>query len=159
MSKMITYAKSFEGIASTQDDIEEGAVTYHTQCDNPSSMYNLLKVRSFDEGVTTFMCDSTNNFIASLAGSLDTIPSVDNINDLEAALSPKQITYLTDYKRFFVPACYFKCIQDNVTLPPVIEIHFTISNFDTNKQGDSPLVENNVTIPFETTVGFRNYTN
>lgn len=157
MTKMISYAKGFEGFANTDNDIDtdDNTINYHLQCD-ASTNYNLLKIRSFDEGITTFLCDPTNgqNFISSYSGSLDSLLTQE-IYD-----SVKNVKLIDPSKNFFVTQCSFTCKRDNITVPPVINIKFTVTNQDpTNTGGDTSLVENNVIIPFETTVGFRNFGN
>jgi len=157
MTKMISYSKSFEGLANTDTDVnhDDNSINYDAQC-NESKAYNLLKIKSFDQGTTTFYCDPTigNNFISSYSGSLDSLPTQ------EVFASLQNVKLIDPSKKFYVTQCSFTCKRDNITLPPTINIQFTVSNLNPeNAAEDASLVENRVTIPFETSVSFRNLGN
>lgn len=157
MTKMVSYAKSFEGLANTDIDVnpDDNSINYDLQC-NQSKTYNLLKIKSFDQGTTTFYCDPTdgNNFIASYSGALDSLPSESVYN------SVRMVKLIDPGKNFYITQCSFTCRQNNVIHPPVIDIQFTISNQNPENSADEQaLVENKVTIPFDTTISFRNLGN
>ncbi len=157
MSKMITYAQGFEGVATT-DDTVNNSITYTNQCtdtDTQAKQFNFLKIRSFDQGVTTYICDKNADpqLLASYSGALSTYPiaGTDNtgrVNLVDTVNVINNNTYKLDQ-------CYFTCIQNNVTIAPTIGIHFTVSSAPTNGL-NSNLVENRVTIPFDLTVSIRN---
>jgi type II secretory pathway pseudopilin PulG len=140
MSKMITYARSFDGISD--------GTSWYANCVSPSvgagtptpvpPNYSALKVTSFDGGQTTFFCDNTNQAIASQSGSA----------------SP---TYLTDTSTTVVTAgsCYFTCKQSSESAPPTINIYFDL-NSKPSGSGITPFVEKRSSIHFEITVTMRN---
>ena len=157
MSKMITYAKGFEGVA-TSDDIVNNAISYTNQCtdaDTQAKQFNFLKIQSFDQGITTYICDanSTPQLLASYSGALDTYP----IPSTDATSRSNLVDTLNtiNNNKYKLDQCYFTCSQSNVTIAPTIGIHFTISSAPTNGI-DSNLVENKITIPFDLTVSLRN---
>lgn len=135
MSKMIEYAKTFQGVSTGVHDID-GNLIYETDCTVPnitptpaSVQYSSIKFTSFDGGTTEFSCTG------------DTIASNSAIN-------------LIDTSNITVSSCYFLCTQSNVLSSPTIDINFTLSNIS-----PGTFVENQVSIPFETTVLLRNYNN
>ncbi len=157
MTKMISYAESFEGLANTDIDVnpDDNSISYDLQC-NQSKTYNLIKIKSFDQGTTTFYCDPTigNNFIASYSGSLDSLPTESVYN------SVRMVKLVDPSRNFYVTQCSFTCKKDNITLPPVVDVQFTISNQNPENSSDEQvLVENKVTIPFDATASFRNLGN
>lgn len=154
MTKMISYAGSFEGVANLVEDVDPltKKISYHKQCADPNAQYKFLKITSFDQGTTTFICnskdnsdDSNINMVASYSGSLDKWPIPPSI---PPSASP-QITKFIDTSKFDIAECYFRCSQENVSVAPTIDISFTIER-------NSSFAENKVSIPFDTTVGFRN---
>lgn len=118
MSKMILYAKSFDGVSTD-------GVNYVTDCINqPPVVYKYIKISSFDGGQTRFSC--ANGTIAS--GSANLLSS-----------------------NFSVTSCSFLCTQSNFLSAPTININFTLS-----KANAGFFVENQTTIPFETSITPRN---
>ncbi len=131
MTKMAAYAKSFDGIGK----YVAGDIVYETDCTTQTGVeFTHLKLTSFDNNQTTFICNYNAVTIASQS-------------------APRTIELINQTK-FSLDACSFKCTQNNVSNPPVIEINFTLS-----KNTESTLVENKVSIPFSATVGFRNLAN
>ncbi|KKP80953.1 MAG: hypothetical protein UR81_C0011G0013 [Candidatus Levybacteria bacterium GW2011_GWB1_35_5] len=145
MTKMITYAQGFEGISDGTTD-GDGKLVYTKNCTlNPTTYkYKYLKISSFDQGTTTFICNDnpTGNLIASYGASL--------------AKWPRTVGDTTSFIRYFnevkyaVSACFFTCLQENSSVTPTIGISFTVQKLD------ATLVENKVSLDFDTTVGFRN---
>ena len=128
MSKMIGYARSFEGLSTDNVNFDTNCVPAAPPAPTPTptpTQYKYVRVSSFDGGQTTFSCE--NNTIASNSSSL-----VDSVN-------------LT------VSNCYFMCTQKDIRSAPTIDINFTLT------RGSVGLFENQSAIPFETSVTFRNY--
>ncbi len=145
MTKMITYAQSFDGISDGATD-ENGNLVYTKNCTlNPQThIYKYFKISSFDQGKTTFICndDLTGNLIASYGASL--VRASNAGND-----SASFVQYFNEAK-YTVSACSFTCMQENSSVTPTIGISFTVQKPDTT------IVENKVSLDFDTTVGFRN---
>lgn len=136
MSKMIMYAKGFGGI-------DTGGVL-STNCTNPSTVnptpgvtaaHSSLQIINFDDGVTTFACRNDGNGKA-------------NIGSQSGNLTP---LYLIDSTNVAVTNCKFTCYQSNLTEPPQISISFTLTKLNANN-----FAENNVSVPFQTSVTMRN---
>lgn len=137
MTKMIAYAKTFEGVSTGALD-GNGNMIYDTNCipTNPPAptptptptQYSYIKILSFDGGETVFSCDSglTPTISSNSASMLDT-------------------TLVT------VSFCSFTCTQTNLTFPPTININFTLS-----KKNSGSFSESNFSIPFNTSVTLRN---
>lgn len=128
MSKMMTFAKSFDGISTDNVSYDTNCVPSNPPAPTPTptpTQYKYVKVSSFDGGQAIFSCEG--NTIASNGASL-----ID-------------ITNLT------VTNCYFMCYQSDIRSAPTIDINFTLT------RGSSGLFENQAAIPFETSVTFRNY--
>lgn len=146
MTKMITYAQGFEGISDGATDLETGDLIYTKNCTlNPQTYkYKYLKISSFDQGKTTFVCndDPTGNLIASYGASLTKWP-------ISVGDNTSFVQYFNAAK-YTVSACYFTCLQENSSVTPTIGISFTVQKPDTT------IVENKVSLDFNTTVGFRN---
>ena len=136
MTRAIEYAENFEGVSLD-------GVTYKTDCTQvvvPTStptptptQYTFVKITAFDGGQVIFSCtsppDPTPQAIASNSASLIDINAVS-----------------------VVPGkCWFTCNQDRVTSNPIIGISFQLQQ--TLK---SPFAEKTASIPFETSVTFRN---
>ena len=145
MTKMITYAQSFEGISDGTID-GSGNLVYTKNCTlNPATTkYKYLKISSFDQGKTTFICnyDPTGNLIASYGASLVKWP-------ISLSDNTSFVQYFNETK-YTVSACSFTCLQENSSVTPTIGISFTVQKPDTT------IVENKVSLDFDTTVGFRN---
>lgn len=136
MSKMISYAKNFNGISTDN-------ITYTTNCTqvippSPSPTptpvaYKYIKITAFDGGTTVFGCngpsDSPPNTIASNASSLIDATSV------------------------AVSSCYFSCTQSGFGQIPTIGINFTLQ-----QASASSFAEKTATVPFETSITMRNIT-
>jgi type II secretory pathway pseudopilin PulG len=145
MQKMVAYADRFNGVARTTDVDQETNIIYTQQCVDSNIQYNFLRIKSFDEGSTTFICSSAGNdsLLASYSGSL-----------LKWPISQGDTTSLVsffDTAKYTITACYFKCIQNSAAEYPQIDINFTLTT-----KSQSTLIENKVIIPFKTTVSFRN---
>lgn len=156
MSKMVSYAKDFEGVGDINNkDEQTGTINYTTQCitTDPNAQYNFLKIKSFDQGETTYVCydgsDSNNSVaqIASYSGAL-------NIYPILGSDTTKVSSYL-DTDQYKLDACYFTCSQTNIIIAPTIGIHFNISA-KLKTEGQDNLIENKISIPFDITVGFKN---
>ncbi|MBI3984616.1 MAG: type II secretion system protein [Candidatus Levybacteria bacterium] len=131
MTKMVAFAKSFDGIGK----LVLGNIVYETDCTTQAGVeFTHLKLTSFDNTQTTFICDYNATTIASQSASR----TVELINST----------------KFNLDVCTFKCTQNSIATAPVIEINFTLS-----KNSPSTFVENKISIPFGTTVGFRNLAN
>lgn len=145
MTKMITYAQAFEGISDGSKDLETGDLVYTKDCtvNPPTYQYSFLKISSFDQGKTTFVCSTglEGDFIASYGAALTTWPLIVGNNT-------PSVQYFND--KYTVSACYFTCIQENSSVTPTIGISFTVQKSDTT------IIENKVSLDFDTTVGFRN---
>lgn len=134
ISKMLRNSKSFEGVS-----VNGSGGSYTTNCVS-STKYNYIKIKSFDEGETTFACCASPNTIASLSGTMT------------CGSSDKYI--LLDTNTVTVDECYFQCIGSDFTEPPRIDIYFSLradssSLFAEKRASDSA-------IPFSTTVILRN---
>ncbi len=134
MSKMIAYAQSFVGINDT--DSFTDPTTYTTSCvSSGSHQYHYLRIESFDQNLTTFICDPANpDPIASQSASI-----IDLINT--------STTTVTN--------CYFTCEQPNAGMPPTIDINFDLSPKPTTP-GITPVIEKQTQINFQTSVTLRN---
>lgn len=117
MSKMIAYAKVFNGLSTTGSN-------YVTTCDGLIS-YTYIQITSFDNSVTSFSCGASAIYSN---GS----PLTNNSVSLKAN------------------SCSFTCIK-TASGPPIIDIKFTL------QKGANSLIENQSSIPFETSVTLRNY--
>lgn len=137
MSKMIAYSKVFEGVSDGTVD-GNGNLIYQTDCvpasppaptptPTPSS-YSYLKILSFDGGETVFSC---------LAGGTQSIAS-----NGASMINTSGIN---------IASCSFSCTQSSLATPPTIDINFTLS-----KSNGGLFGENQTSIPFSTSVTFRN---
>jgi|SRR3989344_3429504 len=128
MSKMIAYAKSFDGVSiDGVNYVKDCVVTIPpppTPTPTPAS-YSYVKITSFDGGQTVFSCG--NGTIASNGASF--------INTTNLSVS----------------SCSFSCNQTNFLSAPTIDINFTLSKINSGF-----FLENQTTIPFETSVTPRN---
>ena len=132
MYKSIAYAKSFDGISIDNVNFDISCVPGSPPAPTPTptpSQYKFLKVTSFDGGQTTYACQ--NNTIASDSASAN--------------------SSLIDTTNLTVSNCFFTCTQKDIRSAPTIIINFTL------QRNASGLFENQSSIPFETSVNFRNY--
>ena len=135
MTKTIEYAKSFDGI-SVENPAEKSAY-YTVNCvqtpvppPNPTptpTHYQYLQITAIDGGKITYSC--TSDYIASNGAALIDTQSVKSIPG----------------------SCWFTCAQERVTSNPIIGIKFQLM-----QKATSGYVENTASIPFETSVTFRN---
>ncbi len=130
ISRMITYAKSFDGISV--DGVNYDSECYiepvleNTPTPTPSE-YHYLKITGFDGGQITFVCLSDPDEISSNTASM--------IN--ESTVS--------------VDSCKFNCEQLNIIQPPTIKINFSLS-----QKNQEALFENKTSMSFETSATMRN---
>lgn len=132
MSKMIAYSKVFDGISTDGTNYVTDCTSQSTSPLTPTpipTQYSYLKISSFDGGSTVFFCGGSPDTIASNGASM-----VDNSS-------------------INVASCYFICTQTTLLTPPTIDIYLTLSEINSG----SLFAENNVTIPFVTSVTPRNY--
>lgn len=132
MKRTIEYARSFGGVT-----VDGTPSSYTTYCVQPAVLaltptptpvkYKYLKITAFDGGEIIYSCEA--EYIASNSASL--------IDKTSVKLIPN--------------VCWFTCIQDRITSNPIIGIKFQLM-----QRGASALVETTASIPFETSVVFRN---
>jgi prepilin-type N-terminal cleavage/methylation domain-containing protein len=138
MAKMIRYAQSFEGasITGVSDSYDTNCIPETPPQGQPTPTpkhYKYLKFTNFDGGQTEFICkDRITDNPKTISSNSANLISSDRINLVQ-------------------DSCYFICRQDNSALPPAIDIFFTLS-----ASGSGSLVENKSTVPFSTSVNFRN---
>jgi prepilin-type N-terminal cleavage/methylation domain-containing protein len=130
MSRMITYAKSFNGI-SVDDNPDSYIADCYTDVTTSTTTpmeYHYLKILSFDGGEVVFSCDGGDGGkIASNDANLV------NTNTIK------------------VDSCKFFCSQASIAQPPTIGISFALS-----QRKESNFFENKASILFETTAVMRN---
>lgn len=98
MSKMIEYAKSFDGVST------DGSKFIPCTVNPPGTKYYYVKITSFDNQQTTFGC--FNTILASTSSTLGQVALVNaNTN----------------------ATCYFLCTQDSEYVSPTIQINLTLS--------------------------------
>jgi len=133
MSKMIAYASNFDQIIDTSGKPYKNCIT------SVPLKYSSVTITSFDGGLTTFSCDSSQQAIAS--------QSADSATPI----------YLTDTNTTVVVAnsCYFTCTQNSESVSPIIGIYFDLST-KSQVAGITPFVEKSTTIHFETMVALKN---
>src|ERR1035437_7726895 len=65
MSKMIAYAKQFNGVSTDRSNFSDNCVLPTVAVDqptpDPNKAYYSVQIISFDNGVTTFSCSGTDN--------------------------------------------------------------------------------------------------
>ena len=138
MSKMITYAKKFEGVS--QDN-----TTFTTDCTGNSQIqYKYLKIKSFDLGETTFACGDSQWSNAPYSYANPTLAS-------ESASSTTP-TILVDPT--MDASCYFNCSQENLSSPIKIDIFL-----DIKAKAQTVFSEDQAEVPFETSIIIRNDVN
>ncbi|HUD09326.1 MAG TPA: type II secretion system protein [Patescibacteria group bacterium] len=126
MSKMISYAQSFNGV---YDEIAQ----QWTDCVDsfPTTKYYDLKITSFDYDTTTFICADSK--IASQSSEGNTIYLVDPSLDV---------------------TCYFNCTQESAAAPAKIDIFLDIKTNSSGLFSESQAGTNG--IDFETSVIIKN---
>lgn len=139
MKRTIEYARSFDGVS-----VDGTASSYTTNCVEPSVIapsptpspvkYKYLKITAFDGGKITYSCTSAS----------DPIP-------LTIASNSASLIDKTSVKLVPPNVCWFTCQQERITSNPIIGIKFQLM-----QSGASALVETTASIPFETSVAFRN---
>lgn len=133
MSKMIAYAKSFDGVSSNGVDFVDNCVLpsvgQGTPTPDPNKQYFFVKITSFDNGKTTFSCSTTDNTLSSNSAAL---------------ISPTTMD----------ASCYFTCSQSDLLTPPTIEIHMTLKKRAQINQ--TLLPEFQTAVSFDTSVTPRN---
>ncbi len=130
MSKMIEYARSFDGVSSDGFNYNTNCIQATPPSPTPTPApvnYNYIKITSFDNSQIVFSCSLSPLTIASNSASI------------------------IDQNSISVTACSFTCSQERITDLPTIRISFTLAQKTT-----SNLVENKSSIPFETSVKMRN---
>jgi len=134
MSKMIEFARSFDGISvdgvSYQQNCTVEPVEPLTPTPEPTRYY-YLKVTNFTNDQLIFSCN------------------IDQGTN-EPTLSSNSAS-LIDTNAIVVSGCYFTCSQNYLSQPPVIGIYFTLS-----KNSSGNVTEQNTSVPFETNVTMRN---
>lgn len=130
MSKMITYAKSFDGVDSNGiDNCILPSVGQGTPTPDPNQQYSSVTITSFDDGQTTFSCSDTNDTLSSNSAAL---------------INPATMN----------ASCYFTCSQTDLVSPPTIGIHLTLKKKTQTNQVLLP--EFQTVINFDTSVTLRN---
>lgn len=128
MSKMIAYARTFDGVSTN-------GINYTTDCtvtQPPAPTPSIAPVLYRYIKISSFDGGQT---VFSCTGS--------SIASNGAAL--------TNSANLNVAACSFYCSQTSVLAPPTISVNFTLS-----KSNSGFFVENQTTIPFETSITPRN---
>lgn len=135
MSKMIEYAKSFDGVSTDGESYTHNCTAAIPPSPTPTptpSQYNYIKITNFDGAQTVFAClSSSPPTIASNTASLLDITSV----SVDSG------------------SCYFTCSQERITVSPIVGINFSLSK--KTKTG-GVFNENKASIPFQTSVTMRN---
>lgn len=126
MSKTLSYAKSFDGVSVS------GAVGSFTADCTISIVPPPPPTQYKHIQITSFDLGQTTYSCTT-----------DNIASNGANL--------INTANMSVTACYFTCTQGGLSDSPQIDIHFTLS-----KNPTSTFVENRISTPFQTSVGFRN---
>lgn len=140
IAKTINYAKTFEGVAKENDYLNDGTINYTRTCSTVDT-YQYIKITTFDNIETTYFCDNSNRTLSKSTNS---------------GWDPNSLNFdpIINMASFYVNSCSFTCSQPNISIAPTIKIMFTVS-----KISASIFAENKVNIPFETTVGIRNFEN
>lgn len=133
MAKTITFAKHLDGLSDGTTDSTTGDLVYQTNCVVPSGttplQYSYIKITSFDGGQTTFSCPDSSAGTTSIASN-----SAPLLGD-----------------NYTVTNCTFTCSQPSISIPPTIDISFTLS------QKSGSFTEKQATIPFDTSITIRNF--
>lgn len=128
MSKMIAYARSFDGVST--DGVTYTADCTVTQPPAPTPTFAPVLYRYIK--ITSF--DGGQTVFSCTASSIASNGAV-----------------LTNSANLNVSSCSFYCSQANVLAPPTVNVNFTLS-----KANSGFFVENQTTIPFETSITPRN---
>ncbi len=130
MTRMIEYSRRFDGVsvdgAIYALNCMQAPVPAPTPTPTPTQ-YKYLKIIAFDGGQITYSC--TSGSIASNSASIIDKNSV----------------------KLVTGKCWFTCIQERVTSNHIIGIKFQLI-----QKAENAYVENTASIPFETSVTFRN---
>lgn len=151
MSKMIEYAKKWEGVSTDGINYQTDCAPIFTQpvptvaglptpTNTPTptpAPFTYLRIKAFDDGVTTFVC--ANSKLASQSAA---VAPVD-------ACPLGSCSYLVDPS--LNTTCYFNCSQESAAAPAKIDIFL-----DLKAQSSSVFSEGQADIPFETSVIIRN---
>jgi len=132
MSRMIRYAKSFNGVSTDGTSYTTNCIVTIPPSPTPTPtpvQYSYVRITSFDGGVTTFICNSSS--IASQASTL---------------------VSLIDTQSVSITNCYFTCLQDSINSPPNIGV-----NFNLTQKGNPQFFEKKDSVNFQTSVSIRNY--
>ncbi len=137
MSKMIAYAKEFEGVCNkvgtvTCTDISQ----FSTNCSVAANTYTHILIKNFDLGETIFSCNSASDTPASTIAS-------------RSATLTSGGDSLIDTSNIIVSSCKFYCVRSSPVISPTITISFTL-------QSNGIVAEKNNSIDFETSVVPRN---
>jgi type II secretory pathway pseudopilin PulG len=125
MSKMITFAKHLDGLSTDNIKYDSNCVLKVVSPAPTPIPYQYIKFTAFDGGQTTFSC-SGGNIASNTAALIDTSTLV-------------------------VTNCTFICTQPSISIPPTIDISFTL-----NEKINSSFSEKKASIPFETSITIRN---
>lgn len=134
VSKMIEYAKSFDGVSNDYNGSFDSNCTNLTPSLTPTptpSQYSYIKITGFDNGQTIFGC------------------SQNNVSTIASNSAP-----LIDTNLVSVDLCSFTCERARITDSPIIGINFSLS-----KKTTSSLFENKASVSFTTSVKMRNLSN
>ena len=128
MSKMIAYSRSFDGVSTNGTDYSTDCTVIQPPVPTPSPAPVAYRYIK----ITSFDGGQT---VFSCTGS-------------SIASNGAELTNSTNLN---LSSCSFYCSQTNVLAPPTIKVNFTLS-----KTNSGFFVENQTTIPFETSITPRN---
>lgn len=140
MSQAIRYAKKFNGVIDSNSTTNPPTVI--TDCsDSSSTKYDGVKITSFDDQETTFMCcnNSTPPTIASLSATTSCSNSVSLLDTSQVSLDS---------------SCYFTCNQLGPSDFPAIGINFSLTASSLSSFSEKTASAS--AIPFQTSVVMRN---
>lgn len=129
MTRTIEYAKGFGGVSIDQKSFSVDCMQVQVAALTPTPVpirYKYLKITAFDGGEIVYQCGS--EFIASNSATIIDSNSV----------------------RLVADACWFTCTKERITSNPIIGIKFQLV------QKTGTYVESTASIPFETSVTFKN---
>jgi prepilin-type N-terminal cleavage/methylation domain-containing protein len=153
MSRMITYAQNFEGISvndpsnlapgqlQTNCVPQVGSSLIPTPIPTPTQ-YRYLVIKSWDDGITTFVCNDNDYTIASISST-----EVVDTTHPNQSCPAQDCTYLMDTS--IKTDCYFTCTQESAAAPVKIDIVL-----DATSSG--VFSENQAAMHFETSIVIRN---
>jgi prepilin-type N-terminal cleavage/methylation domain-containing protein len=130
MARMIEYAQGFDGVSMDGNSYTVNCVqgVLAPTPTPPPTQYKYLKITAFDGGKIIYSCIS--NYIASNSASL--------IDTNSVKMVPNK--------------CWFTCTQERVTSNPIIGIKFQLMQ----SAPTGGFVESKASIPFETSITFKN---